>query len=179
MRVHQVAPPWPSGDQNPAPEFRTVGCSGMAFSWRCRVHFRRPAIRMGVEVRKEARTPYIVLRWAGRRRRRQPVCRPKYGAHAQICGEKKLVLKEPRCGPPPANAAEIQDKLRAGRHSISDRIRRIGGGVLRGTGAFWADRLDDVDAWPHYQVEQRCGAPTLRITGSRAEFRRPELLDRH
>ena len=49
---------------------------------------------------------------------------------------------------PPANAAEMQDKLRAGDHSFLDRIRHFGGGVLRGTDAYWGDRSDDVDYWP-------------------------------
>ena len=56
--------------------------------------------------------------------------------------------------PPPANAAEMQDKLRAGGRSFLGRIRRFGCGVPRVTDAYWAERSDDVDAWVHYRVEQ-------------------------
>ena len=76
------------------------------------------------------------------------------------------------------NAAEMQDKLRAGDHTFLDRLRRFGGGVLRGTDAYWSERSDDVDAWLHYHVEQGSGVPTLFVTGSCAEFHWPELLDR-
>ena len=62
---------------------------------------------------------------------------------------------------PPANAAETQDKLRAGDHSFLDMLMRFGGGVLRETDAYWADRSDDVDAWVHYRVEKGGGPPTL------------------
>ena len=48
--------------------------------------------------------------------------------------------------PPPANAAEMQDKLREAGRSFLDRLRRFGGGVLRGTDAYWSERSDDVDA---------------------------------
>ena len=73
------------------------------------------------------------------------------------------------------NAAEMQDKLRAGGRSLLDRLRRFGVGVLSGTDAYWAERSDDVDAWPHYRVEQGGGDPTLFITGSCAEIHGPEL----
>ena len=78
----------------------------------------------------------------------------------------------------PANAAETQGNLREGDHSFLDRRRRFGGGVLRWTYAYWAERSDDVDAWLHYRVEQGNGVQTLFITGSCAEFHFPELLDR-
>ena len=72
----------------------------------------------------------------------------------------------------------MQDKLRAGAHSFLGRLRRVGGGVLRGTDAYVAERSEDVDAWLHYHVEQGRGCPTRFITGSFAEFRWTELLDR-
>ena len=53
-------------------------------------------------------------------------------------------------------------------------VRRFGGGVLRGTAAYWADRSDDVDAGLHYHVEHRNGVPTPSITGRCAEFHWPE-----
>ena len=48
---------------------------------------------------------------------------------------------------PPMNAAETQDKLRAGDHSFLDRLMHFGGGVPRWTEAYQTDRSDDVDAW--------------------------------
>ena len=76
----------------------------------------------------------------------------------------------------PANAAGIQDKLRAGGRSFLDRRRSFGGGVTRRADAFGPDMPDDFDAWARYIVEKGVGAPTLSINGSRAEFRRPELF---
>ena len=76
----------------------------------------------------------------------------------------------------PANAAEIQDKLRAGGVFFIDRIRHFGGGVLREKDAHWADRSDDVGAWLRYHVENGAGVPTLFITGRCVEFHWPELL---
>ena len=79
---------------------------------------------------------------------------------------------------PPMNAAERQDKLRAGDRSFLDRLRHFGGGVPRRADAYWADRSGDVDARSHYRVEKEGGGPTLFITWRCAEFHRPELLDR-
>ena len=76
------------------------------------------------------------------------------------------------------NAAEIQDILRAGDHFLLDRIRRIGGGVLRGEDDYRGKMSDEFDARTHYRVEQRNGTPTRFVTGSCAEFHWPELLDR-
>ena len=78
----------------------------------------------------------------------------------------------------PANAAEIQGKLRVCDVSSLDRLRHFGVGVMRGTGAYWADRSGDVDARSHYRVGRKNGAPTLFITCSCAEFRWLVLLDR-
>ena len=72
----------------------------------------------------------------------------------------------------------MQDNLRAGDRSFPDRLRRFGGGVPRCTDAYWAERADDVDAWPRYRVEKRRGSPTLFVAGSCAEFHWAEIIDR-
>ena len=77
----------------------------------------------------------------------------------------------------PAKAAAIQGELREGDVSFIDRGRHYGWGVLRESGAYWADRSHDVDACTRYQVERRNGVPTHPITGRCAEFRWNELLD--
>ena len=76
------------------------------------------------------------------------------------------------------NAAEMQDKLRAGDRSFLDRLRHFGGGVLRGADAYGDDRSDDVDAWLHCRAEVENGSPTLFVTGSCAGFHWADLLGR-
>ena len=75
-------------------------------------------------------------------------------ACGRMSAEKSRLFLKSHVEGPPANAAEIQCKLRAGDHSFLDRLRRFGGGFLRGTDAYWAEALGDVDAWIRYQVEQ-------------------------
>ena len=127
--------------------------------------FRRPLFRRWVKVRKVASAPYILLRRAFRRRSRLPVCRLEHGVQAHICRPNQLVLKEPSRGPP-ANAAGMQGKLRAGDHSFLDRLRHFGGGSLRGGDTYWADRSGAGAAWLHCRVEKGGGgSPTLSLRG--------------
>ena len=62
--------------------------------------------------------------------------------------------------------------------SFIDRLRRFGGGALRGADAYCADRSDDVGEWLHYRVDRRGGVPSLFITGSCADPHLPELRDK-
>ena len=119
----------------------------------------------------------VLLRRAVKRRRGIPV-RPLNMAHWRRSSEKSSWFLKSHVEDPPVSASEMQDKLRACGHSFLERIRRFGGGVLRRADAFWAERSEGVDARLHYHVEQGNGAPTLYITGSCAELRCPELLER-
>ena len=59
-----------------------------------------------------------------------------------------------------------------------DWIRRFGGGVLLGEGAYWSGRSGEVDAWLKYHAGEENGSPNLLIDGSCADSHRPELLER-
>ena len=60
--------------------------------------------------------------------------------------------------------------------SFIDRLRRLGGGLLRGTDAYWPDMSDDVGDWIHYHVDHRDGAHAILVPGRCADFHWPDLL---
>ena len=68
------------------------------------------------------------------------------------------------------DAAEIQGKLRACDVSFIDSLRHFGGGVLRGTGAYWADRSGDVEAWLHYRFGRKTAYIPSELQGVAPSF---------
>ena len=173
---------WPKISADPASEFKTRGFFFMASPWLfpggvgCFFDDRRYG--GGVTIAKwlgrlvfysdgrfsaDVAFPFAALNMMYRRRSVE---------------QSGMFLKKTTSMTPPANAAAIQDKLREGDLSFIDRLRHFGGGVLRGTDAYLADRSDDVGAWLQYRVGRKNGVRTLFITGSCAEFHWPELLER-